>query len=320
MVSKKISLLSAIIIVVVVIIILFIYVKSTTIRITSYNSILGLEVNSINSYKGNLTLYYSGNFISNQPLSNFLINVPFSVPFNYTFYRNGNSNSTAISFYYNMGEYFSLQDLMSNSTVLNEIRVYADNGTKIAYNFSKLNRLLNKYMLSAPLSEIAFTNASGLYICLAYPSTNKNATLGIFSCSLVSKFTTAGLRYMIYNLSQISAHAVGFDLNELNMTVHYIGNSTFINQSCAEYKLSSVVKSDLVSSIYLNLPAYVNGTECISTKFYLPLYQHINVTIPSKGVYAFLNLTLLKELNTVPNNITTFPINHALNLTYGSIS
>lgn len=320
MFSKKFGLLLAIVIIAIIVLVLSVYLRSMPTRFISYSQTLKAELNSINSYSGNFTFYYKGNFTSNQPLSNSLIDLPFSMPFNYTIYRNGGSNSTAFSVYYNMGRFFTLQNLVNNATVINAIREYADNGTVAAYNLSKLNYLVNKYGLSEPLAKIAFTNASGLYICSAYPNANKNSTLGIFSCGLVSNFTSAGLKYIIYNLSQISAHAVGFDMNQMNMSVQYMGNSSFLNQTCSEYHLFSTIKSYVITNIYANLSANVNGTECISTRFDLPLYQYINVTIPSNNVYAFFNLTLEKLVDNVSNDITVFPKNHALNLTYGSIS
>ncbi len=320
MFSKKFSLLFAIVVIAIAVLLLLAYLKSMPVRFISYNQILKAELSSVNSYKGNFTFYYKGDFTSNQPLSNFLIDMPFSIPFNYTIYRDGSSNSTAFSVYYNMEKFFTLQNLVNNATVINNIKEYIDNGTVLAYNLSKLNYLVNRYNLSEPLAKIAFTNASGLYICSAYPATNKNSTLGIFSCGLVSNSTALGLKYIIYNLSQVSAHAIGFDMNKLNMSAHYIGNSSFLNHSCSIYHLFSAAKSDIISNIYTTSLANINGTECISSKFSLPLYEYINVTIPSKNVYAFFNLTLTKIVGNVSNDITIFPKNHALNLTYGSIS
>ncbi len=321
MFSTRFKILSVILVVIIAVLIIFIYYRATApVKFASYNQILNAELNSISSQKGNLTFYYKGNFTTNQPLSNSLIKIPFSIPFNYTFYREGDIGLTSINVYYNMERLFALQDLMSNYTVVNTLKEYINNGTKATYNLSKLNSLLGKYNQSAPLAKIAFTNASGLYICSAYPGLNRNATLGIFSCGLVSNSTVEGLKYIVYNLSQIAVHAIGFDMNKLNMTVHYLKTSSFLNQTCAEYSLSSIVKSYLISTIYLNSSAYVNGTECISDKFILPLYQYINITIPSKGVYASLNLTLGNISNFIPDTIGKFPSNYALNLSYGSIS
>ncbi len=320
MFSKKFGLLLAIVIIAIIVLVLSVYLRSMPTRFISYNQTLKAELNSINSYSGNFTFYYKGNFTSNQPLSNSLIDMPFSIPFNYTIYRDVGSNSTAFSVYYNIGRFFTLQNLVNNVTIVNAIREYVDNGTVTAYNLSKLNYLVNKYGLSEPLAKIAFTNASGLYICSAYPNLNKNSTLGIFSCGLVSNSTSAGLKYIIYNLSQSAGDGVGFDMNQMNISVHYVGNSSFLNQTCSEYHLFSTVKSYLITSFYVNSSADVNGTECISTKFDLPLYRYINVTIPSQKIYAFSNLTLVNLSDSVSNGIMAFPKNHALNLTYGSIS
>ena len=316
---KKFGLLLAVIIVVVLFLVYSVYLRSIPIRFNSYNSMLGKELDAVNSYNGNFTFYYSGNFISNQPLSTFFIREPFSIPFNYTFFRNGKNDSTAFNVQYNMNKFFALQNLENNATVINSIEEYADNGSKVEYNLSRLSYIENKYSSYVPISKIAFTNASGLYICSAYPSVNDVASLGVFSCGFVSNSTAEGLKYMIYNLSQVTVYAIGFDVNELNLTMHYVGNSEFLNQTCAKYNLSSVIKSYFASSIYTNYSAYVNGTECISTKLYLPLYQRINVTIPAKKVYSFFNLTLVNVSDTVSGSITSFPQNHALNLTYGSI-
>ncbi|MGC8533642.1 MAG: hypothetical protein ACP5MV_03400 [Candidatus Parvarchaeum sp.] len=286
----------------------------------SYNSLLAAETNSISSFKGNFTFYYIANFTSNESLSTIPLNLKFSIPSNYTIYREGNVNSTAFKTYYNVGEVLTFQNILNNNTLVNSIREYIDNGTKLIYNLSKLKQLIGKYNIYMPLSKMAFVNNTGFYICSAYPSLSNSSILSKFSCGLVSNSTAFGIKYLIDNITQVTSYSFGFDINQLNLTMQYVGISKFLNQTCSEYNLHSTVKSYLISNVYVNSTAYVNGKECISNKFYLPLYQYINATIPSKGVYFSFNLTLKASSNKVFTNITTFPENHALNLTYGNYS
>ncbi len=317
--ERKTKIYSSVIIVILILLFLILLIKiSSTTEFSSYNQVLAYELNSINHYSGNLTLSYSGNFSSNQPFSAYNLDIPFSIPFNYTIYRAGKIELTQLNLYYQMDGAFALQAIENNQTFINSVRQYIDNGTKVIDNLSRADSLISKYKnISAPLSKIGFSNASGFYICSAYP---KNYTLGIYSCGLVSNSSEVGLKYLIYNLSQVSAHAVGFDVNLLNLSVKFTGISSFKNESCDIYRLFSIIKNYTPVSGNIDSLAYINGTECISTEFGMPLYEFITLEMPLEKINSSLNLTLNYLSNSVPSNVGKFPNGYVLNLTYGSIS
>lgn len=333
MVSKRISVLIGVVVVAVLAATIFFTYGKT--EVTTYSQQLQNEFSAVNSYSGNFSANFTSNLTTNQPFIYGFPKIKFTIESNYSIYRNGKQGVTYVNFFSNMEPQLVIghfTDNFSKVPVENfsiPPNINLSNGTisKVTVPNVLTVSTLEDYISNhskfvLPNVLIAFTNSSGLYMCATKPKTlnvDGNSTLNPFMCGRVSGSKDAGLKYMV-NLSQLSAPSVGFGINTLNISLKYANTSSYMGQECRIYDMSSEINSSLVSVLYTKTQAYVNGSECVSTSTGMPLYQRINVTIPSHGVYSYYSMSLKSFSNSVTKKLDSFPPGYEYNLKYGNIS
>lgn len=286
-------------------------------RAMPYNSLLEQQLKSLTSSPDSINITYSGMFQTNQPSVATYPKIGIAVPFNYSFYRDGPSNKTRFQEYFDMEIYNVLYSYFGpfSSGITN---------TNVSYNSSNFTKFLSEFTSIRYLSpNIAFSNASGFYVCTTKPyyvNGSKSYNLP-FMCGRLSVSDYAGLHFLVYNLSQVMTPGIGYQLSSLGLSAGYTGISSFLGNKCYNYSLSSAVNSSLVSVIYQNSSAYVSGTGCFMEQNYLPLYLKINVVIPSQNVYLNLSLAATAISNQVNSSyMDSVPNGSEFNLIYRNIT
>ena len=312
--NKMLIFFIVVIISVVVLLSVFFFLHSKPI---TYNSLLVHQLKSLMLSPKNINITYNGTFQTNQPAIITYPKIGITVPFNYSFYRDSSLNDTRFQEYFNMEIYNILYSYFGpfSSGIPN---------TNVSYNKSNFTNFLSKFKSIRYIApNIAFSNASGFYLCTTKPYyVNSSKAYNLpFMCGKLSKSDYIGLHFLVYNLSQVMPIGIGYKLSTLNLSVKYLGASSFLGNRCYNYSLSSKVNSSLVSVIYRNSLAYVNGTECLMEQNYLPLHLKINVIIPSQKVYLNISLAATAISNQVNGSyIDSVPNGSEFNLIYGNIT
>jgi len=283
----------------------------------TYNSLLEQQFKSLMLSPSNINITYNGTFQTNQPSIVTYPKIDITVPFNYSFYRDGSLNETRFQEYFNMEIYNILSSYFgpSSSGISN---------TNVSYNKTNFADFVSKFASVKYLApNIAFSNATGFYLCTTKPYyVNGTKAYNLpFMCGRLSTSDYVGLHFLVYNLSQITFNGIGYQLSRLNLSTKYLGISSFLGDNCYNYSLSSKVNSSLVSIIYPNSLAYINGTGCFMEQSYLPLYLKIDTVIPSQKVYLNFSLAATEISNEVNGSyIDSVPNGSEFNLIYSNIS